>query len=263
VRTVYRGLGFDPTPGSVDAVVASADQLRGAAAALAGVDPALRKASSAVHGWQGAAADAFRAALRDTPSDFAARERTLRDGAAALDRWAQTLAANQRHAEELDQTAVRLRARLDAARDALQDKQNALDLASTPVTAASASTEVTAATSAVADLEGKLAEVVEKARRLAREHLHAANAVADELAAPQGAAPAPRSSEPVPRALSGVLGRASRTSSSLATLLAPGTPAAPPAGAAAAFAGALSGRPATTGDLVVYRETPLSAGGES
>jgi uncharacterized protein YukE len=263
VRTEYRGLGFDPTPGSVDAVVATADQLRGAATALAGVDPALRRAESAVHGWRGSAADAFRAAVRDTPSDFAERERALRDGAAALDRWAQTLAANQRRAEELDRAAVRLRGRLDAARDLVQDKQNALDVAATPVAAASASTEVTAATSAVAELERELAEVVERARNLEREHLRAANAVADELAAPPGAAPVPRSDEPVLRALSGVLGRASQTSRSLAALLAPGAPAAPPRGAAAAFAGALSGRPETTGELVVSGETPLGTGGES
>lgn len=259
----YRGLGFDPTPGSVGAVVATADQLRDAATALAGVDPALHQAESAVHGWRGSAADAFRAALRDTPSDFAERERTLRDGAAALDRWAQTLAANQRRAEELDATAVRIRERLDAARDLVQDKQNALDLASTPATAASASTEVTAATSAVADLERELAEVVERARSLEREHLRAANAVADELAAPPGETPAPPSDEPVLRALSGVLGRASRTSRSLATLLAPGAGATPPNGAAAAFAGALSGQPETTGELVVHGERPLVTGGES
>lgn len=265
--TNYRGLGFDPTPGRVEAVAEAAGQLRGAADAFGGVGPTLHEAEQAVRGWQGTAADAFRAKLAATPSDFADRAAALHDAAAALDRWAETLVANQRRAEELDLAAVRLRGQLEDARDTLQDKQNALDLAATPSATASASVEVAGANKAIADLEAALAEIIEKARVLERDHQRAADAVADELQAPQGnEPPAPRADEPVLRALSGVLGRASRTSSGLAGLLASpgGAPTASPSGAAAAFAGALSGpRPESTGELPIRGESPLLPGGET
>ncbi len=248
----YRGLGFDPTPGSVDAVEQTVAQLRAAVDAMVSVEPALRAAERHSHSWEGAAAEAFRGRLT-VPSVEPA---PLRAAIPVLERWAATLAANRRRTEELDAQAVRLRRALDDARDVLQDKQNALDLAATPTAAAGASIEAASATSRVADLEAELAEVVDRARALEREHHRAADEVADELSADT----APRAERPVIRALAGVLGNASRTSAALAGLLAPGTGTAPGPAASAVAAAVLRPAPAG-GELIVFGETTLSVSG--
>lgn len=274
----YRGLEFDPTPGRLDDVAAAADRLTAAADALAEVEPALRDAARHAHDWHGVAAEAFRARLTAIPGGLADRERALRAAAAVLDRWARTLAEHKRVTEDLDAAAVRLRARLRDAQDEVQDRQNALDLASTSAVAAGASIELSGARGRVADLESALAEVLDRARALERDHRRAADAAADELAVgtPEQAAPASRAV----RAVAGVLATASATSATLAGLLAPPAPRtaqettfaasgdrpapdgpqAPPA--AAAFADALrGGGPAGAGELIVFGETPLPLAG--
>ncbi len=258
----YRGLEFDPTPGSLDAVHAAIAQLTSADSALGSVEPALRDAARHSAGWQGDAAETFRARLRDTPSDFDASQRRLRDAVAVLERWARTLTANQRRTEELDATAVRLRRQLSDARDVLQDKQNAVDLAATPSAATGASIELSGATNRVADLEARLQAVLDEARELEREHRRAADEVADELAAAGSTAPAPRTAErPEIRALASVVGGASRMSAALGGLLRPpGAGAAVvPDGAPGAFADALAGGLRPSGELIVFGETPLRA----
>lgn len=260
--STYRGLEFDPTPGSPDAVQAAITQLTSADSALGTVEPALRDAGRQSAGWEGAAAETFRDRLRATPSDFDATQRRLRDAVAVLERWARTLADNQRRAHDLDTTAVRLRRELSDARDVQGDKQNALDLAATPSVAAGASIELTGANNRVADLEARLAEVLDEARALEREHRRAADDVADELAAAGSATPAPRAESPAVRALAGVLGQASRTTAALGALLRPvgATPEEFAGGGPGALADALPGggfRP--SGELIVFGETPLRA----
>jgi chromosome segregation ATPase len=265
--SAYRGLEFDPTPGSPDAVHAAIAQLASADSALGTVEPALADAERQSAGWQGEAAETFRGRLRDTPSDFDATQRRLRDAVAVLERWARTLTANQRHAEELDGTAVRIRRQLADARDAVADKQNLLDLAATPSAAAGASIELTGATNRVAELEARLDEVLEQARTLEREHRRAADEVADELEAAGSSAETgsqPRSApQPAIRALAGVLGQASRTAGTLGELLRPpGAATDPVAGGAPAaltdaLTGALAGGLRPTGEPIVLGETPL------
>ncbi|MPZ81067.1 MAG: hypothetical protein GEV28_12015 [Actinophytocola sp.] len=257
----YRGLEFDPTPGRLDSVHAAIAQLTSADSALGAVEPALRDAERQSAAWQGEAADTFRARLHATPSDFDGTRRRLRDAVAALEGWARTLVADKRHTEELDARAVRLRRRLDDARDAVQDKQNALDLAATPSAAAGASIELSGATSRVADLETALSSVLDEARDLEREHRRAADEVADALAVAGGAAPTPRAESSAIRALAGVLGSASRTSAALGGLLRPprAGPVQVPSGAGSAFAGALTGGLRPSGELIVLGETPLQA----
>ena len=143
-----------------------------------------------------------------------------------------------------------------------QDKQNALDLASTPSAAAGASIELSGATSRVADLEARLTEVLDEARALEREHRRAADEVADELAAAGAAAPHPGAERPAIRALAGVLGQASRTSAALGGLLRPvGVTADGSAGRRAGGARRRAVRPAAqpSGELIVFGETPLRA----
>lgn len=239
----YRGLGFDPTPGSVDAVARTVEQLRAAADALASVEPSVREANARAEAWQGPAADAFRAA---TVSADAAR---LRAAIPVLEHWAGTLADARRRAEELDARALRARRALDDARDTLQDKQNALDLASTPAAAAGASVAVTAATDRVAAAEAGLESVLSEARALAREHLRAA----DEVASALDTDSVPAADRTAVRALAGVLNRSSRVSAALGALVAPGAFTPPPRGGVAA---ALSPPPPRgTGELIVLGDT--------
>lgn len=259
----YRGLEFDPTPGNRADVEHAVAQLTSAADALASVEPALRDAARHSAGWHGAAAEAFRARLSATPGEFHDREARLRDAAAVLTRWAGTLAEHQRLAEELDATAVRLRARLRAAHDDLQDRQNALDLAATPALAAGASIELSGARGRVADLERALADVLARARDLERDHLRVAEETAAVLHGEEP--PAPRSGSV--RALAGVLATASATSATLAAALSGPTAALSvpgvPTGAAGAFVGALAGGLRPSGELIVFGEQPLHPGGGS
>jgi hypothetical protein len=241
----YRGLGFDPAPGSVDAVAQTITQLRAAADALASVGPAVRTAARHTAAWEGAAADAFRAQV---PAEDVSR---LRDALPVLEQWAETLAANKRRTEDLDARALRARRALDDARDALQDRQNTLDLAATPAAAASASVDVAAAADRVATAESALREVLAEARDLERAHQRAA----DDVAAALDTGAEPADDRQAIRALAGVLNRSSRVSASLAALVAPGTFTTPPAGVmAVAAAQPLRG----TGELMVLGETPLS-----
>ena len=241
----YRGLGFDPSPGSVDAVAQTVAQLRAAADALASVAPAVRTAARHAASWEGAAADAFRA---QAPAGDVDR---LRAAIPVLERWAETLAAHKRTTEDLDARARKARRALDDARDTLQDKQNVLDLAATPAAAAGASVDVTTAADRVAVAEAVLDAVLAEARDLERTHLRAA----DEVAAALGTGTEPAPERPAIRALAGVLNRSSRVSAALGALLAPGTFATPPAGAMAAV-GAQPFR--GTGELIVLGESPLS-----
>lgn len=239
MRDGYRGLGFDPTPGDLDSVAQTAANLTTAAEHLAAAEPAVRRALAAGEQWHGAGADAFRAHLDGVPESLADRPARLRSAATVLEGWAQTLAAHKRRAEELDSTALGLRRDLDTARDDLQDKQNALDLAATPTAAASASVEAAAAAKRVADLEHRLETVLGEAHDLERTHRLAADHVADQLSGEQR----PRDTS----AFGGSLGAALRTGTGLAGSLATALggrahrPHTVPTGAASALAAALSG----------------------
>jgi hypothetical protein len=234
---MYRGLGFDPVPGELSAVALSVEQFRSAADALVDLGPSLRRAGELSEGWRGEAAEAFRARLGDTPTGLASRAAELRRAADVLDRWAETLLANRRLAEDLDGHALRLRKRLRMAQDLLQDKQNARDLALTPATEA----DVASASALVADLESALDDVLTSARMLERDHLRAADAVADELAG--GPASEPVVPPPAGRVAVDALHRAASVSGALAALLAPaGRPSTAPPPAGAALAAAISGR---------------------
>jgi hypothetical protein len=242
MNRTYHGLGFDPAPGDPDAVAQLITQYTAVAGALAGVQPALRQAGELSQDWHGMAAGTFRQRLQNIPSGLDSQEQLLRKAVEVLGRWAEVLGANRRLAEELDARAVRLRRRIEAATDEVQDRRTNADLAGTLAASASATADLAAATNRLADLESELAEVLAAARGLERDHLRAADAFADELGEARGgvllrAAPAVR---PFTRTAGQLLDRASRTAGTLAGLLLPrGTGTAPPqaAGALAAVIG--------------------------
>ncbi|HET9137766.1 hypothetical protein, partial [Actinophytocola sp.] len=114
-----------------------------------------------------------------------------------------------------------------------------------------AGAEVAAASTRLAELEATLAEVLDRARRLERDHLRAADACADELVQARGGVRSGPGRTPVLGAAAGALTRSSRTAGTLAGLLLPaGRPAAVPdrgpAGGAAALAAALRSSGGTT-----------------
>ncbi len=231
----YRGLGFDPTPGELGSVSEAIARFRAAAEAIADVSPALRRADELSQDWQGNAADAFRARLRDTPSGETER---LHRAADVLDGWASTLLANKRRTEELDEQALRLRDRLRSAQDLLQDKQNARDLAGSN---AAAEADVASVTTLITDLESELDKVLDKARRLARDHQRAAGAVADELAELRGEqVDRPAAGSEIGRFAATALDRTARTASALAGMLLPSGAVAVPRGGSGALAAAIA-----------------------
>lgn len=241
---IYRGLGFDPTPGDPESVSALSTRYATAADQLDAAAPEVKRAVEASREWHGATADGFRQHVQGI--DLEQRPPVLRRAATSLATWAQTLATNKRTTEELDASARALLGDIERAQDELQDKQNALDLAATPTTAASASIEVTAASTRAADLQTQLDRVLQRARQLEGEHRRAADAVAEELAAVgrgETAAPARRPS-PLTASLGGLLNRGSTTAAALSSAFGSRDGSAltgsAPTGAAAAFAGAVS-----------------------
>lgn len=234
----YRGLGFDPVPGSASAVAAAAE--RCAAAAVAAELPVPRR-------WTGAAAEAYGARVAAVASELAAARRSLRAAAEVLDAWGTSLLGNQRRAEELDRVALRLRRELDEAADEVDRTAGLARL--TPDHAE----RHAAATRRHDDLRGRLAEVLHEAGLLERDHHAEARRVAERLRTGQ----APASAEPdagpdvgpgagpdaVSRAAAGAVVAAAADLSALTAELASvllGAPRpAPGRGAAAAFAAGL------------------------
>jgi len=207
----YRGLGFDPAPGSAAAVAA--------VSARCSPDVAL---PGVPEGWTGAAADGLTARLAAVAAELAAVREAMRAAAEVLDGWATTLLGNQRRAEELDRRAVRLRGELAEAADEV-DHSGAL-ARFTP-----AHGEAHAAAVARHDeLARRLEEVLAEARLLERDHHAEAGRVAGRL----------RSEEP-PTALPEALAGFSALTAELASVLlgVPGPAAA--RGGAAAFAAGL------------------------
>ena len=173
--TDYRGLGFDPAPGSADAVASAGRRWSSAAAEV--VIPGVPGDA-----WSGEAASAFAAKLDSARSELAATRDVLRAGAATLDAWAGDLLANQRRAEQLDRRALALR---KALRTAADDVENATTTAQfvTGAAAADAEAELASAVRRHDDLGRELERVLQEARTLERDHLSAARRAAERLRA--------------------------------------------------------------------------------
>ncbi|WP_433262708.1 hypothetical protein ACQPZF_30215 [Actinosynnema sp. CS-041913] len=209
--TDYRGLGFDPAPGSAEAVAA--------VSARCVVDVVVPGVPA---GWTGVAAEGLTTRLEAVVSELTAVRHAMRAAAEVLDAWATTLLGNQRRAEDLDRRAVRLRRDLAEAADEV-DHAGAL-ARFTPAHA-----EVHAAAAARHDeLARQLDEVLAEARLLARDHHAEARRVAERL----------RSEEPSTALADTLAGFSALTADLASVLLGPPGPAGP-RGAAAAFAAGL------------------------
>ncbi|MEC3976720.1 hypothetical protein [Amycolatopsis sp. H20-H5] len=238
----YRGLGFDPAPGSTDAVSAAAAACSGAATRL---DAAASMNVDLPEAWSGDAAETLaehalrsRAALDPAPAP-------LRAAADVLDGWAGTLVANQRKAEQLDRRALSLRRAVTDASDEVEAAATAAQFA-TGSAAAPAEAAMTAASTRHEDLERELERVLDEARVLERDHTAEATRVARRLGALGEGDTAAAAAIPDRERLFGGLTRKLDTFSvvghELGATLArvPREAVTPPSGAVGAFAAALA-----------------------
>ncbi|WP_033262270.1 hypothetical protein [Amycolatopsis vancoresmycina] len=227
----FRGLGFDPAPGSPDAVAEAARRCSAAAARLGDVP-----APSDLPGWAGPAAQALAERARQSAAGVAELPRSLREAAAVLEHWAGTLVAHRRQAEDLDRRAR-------TAQRAVVDAEDAVEQAETTAQfSPAAAPEAAAARARLAARQDELDRVRRAARDLERAHTAEAARVAGRLRALGGNEPMP--SPPPFRQLTTALENFSAAGRELGVTVArtPVTPVTPPSGAVGAFTAALGGR---------------------
>ncbi|MFG1647862.1 hypothetical protein ACGFMK_46885 [Amycolatopsis sp. NPDC049252] len=227
----FRGLGFDPVPGSADAV---AEAARGCVAAAAKLGDA--PTPGEIPEWAGPSAQALADRAGRTRAGLAAVPEALREAAAVLDDWAGVLAAHHRQAEDLDNQAL-------TARRAVVDAQDDVERAETTVQFSPGTEgELTAARNRLAMARRELDRLLDQARDLERTHTTEAARVADRLRALGDGAPLPTA--PDFRSLATHLDTFSRAGRDLGVTVArtPVAPVTPPVGAVGAFSAALGGR---------------------
>jgi hypothetical protein len=227
----FRGLGFDPVPGSADAVAEAARRCVATAARL-GEAPA----PGEIPEWAGRSAQALAERAGRTRTGLAAVPDALRAAAAVLDDWAGVLLAHRRQAEVLDNRAV-------AARRAVVDAEDDVERAETTVQfSPGAEADLTAAREQLAAAQQNLDRVLDEARDLERAHTTEAARVAERLRALGEGVPLPTT--PDFRGLATHLDTFSAAGRDLGVNVArtPVAPVTPPSGAVGAFTAALGGR---------------------
>ncbi len=247
----HRGLGFDPAPGSPEAVSAAGDRCRRGAEHL---DTAARDLGD-LPGWHGGAADAFVARIGGARPELSAVRDGLLAAADILDDWADTLRAHRREADDLERRALDLRRMIDQADDGVATATRALQVALGSATR-TAQAEHAVAVARRSQLGDQLDALLDQARALEDDHHEAARRVADRLWAlgEDGRA----DSDPAPDELFGELtaaigGFSTRVGEMAVTLL--GAPAPAPvaeASGVSGVAGAIPRQAARTGAVGVF-----------
>ena len=243
----YRGLGFDPAPGSPDAVAAASDRLGRAAGYAASAAPVIETVGTggAGEGWQGAASTSFATALARAPVELDRAQEVLRTAAGLLDDWTSTLRDNQARADRLDRQALQLRRALEQADDDVAAARTSLQVAIGSA-ARTAAAELDAAIARHARLQQDLDKVLEAARVWERDHLAAAQRTAERLRVLGGdgaevAGELPR--DAFDRLARTVGGFSSQAGELAMTLLGGGRVTSVPSGGAARLASALASAP--------------------
>jgi hypothetical protein len=182
----YRGLGFDPAPGSADAVMAASQRCGDAASSSAGTASSVRRAAETASAqWTGDAAQIFVARLERVPGELDSAREVLRAAADILDDWASTLVANQREADRLDRRALLLRRDIITASDEA-DRTATFAQFTTGFAASGAQADNRAAVARHEALQRELDRILDDARVLERDHHAAAARVTDRLRALAG-----------------------------------------------------------------------------
>ncbi|WP_158884628.1 hypothetical protein [Amycolatopsis anabasis] len=246
----YRGLGFDPAPGSRDAVASSGARLSELAERAGTAEADLRRVTGLPAGWAGEASDAFVAGLSALARSLATVRAEFVAAARVLDDWLDKLAPNQRAAEELDRQAVALRSRLTEAEDILQRLTTEADFLNGPARE-TVDQEITEMRRRHQRYRTDLDRILDRARDLRHDHLAEAARVAERLRAVPADGPpeaSPFAADPF-RPATTSLDRWSSLSRQVTSVLSPlgstdSESAPPPPGAADAFAAAVAGPPA-------------------
>ena len=178
----YRGLGFDPAPGSPAAAAAASDRLGRAAGYAASAGPVIETAGTGGAGraWEGTASTSFAAALARAPAELDRAHEVLRSAAGLLDDWASTLRDHQARADRLDRQALQLRRAIEQADDDVAAARTSLQVAIGSA-ARTAEARLEAAIARHARLQQDLDKALEAARVLERDHLAAAQRTAERL----------------------------------------------------------------------------------
>ncbi|MFJ1758967.1 hypothetical protein ACIOD2_01540 [Amycolatopsis sp. NPDC088138] len=227
----FRGLGFDPVPGSAEAV---ADAARGCVAAAAKLGEA--PTPGEIPEWAGRSAQALADRAGRTRAGLAAVPEALRKTAAVLDDWAGVLADHRRQAEDLDTRAVTARRAVVGAQDDVERAETTVQFS--PGTQG----ELTEARASLTTAQRELDRLLDQARDLERLHSTEAARVAERLRALGDGGPLPTA--PDFRSLATHLGTFSQAGRDLGVTVArtPVAPVTPPSGAVGAFTAALGGR---------------------
>lgn len=162
-------LGRDPAPGDVELTRGVARHIGALSVELGRIGAEIDSANGSE--WQGQAAEAFRATLRDELLPLLRKAHDSFDRAGhSLGGWAEALAGFQAEAQALEREAASRQATLDAARRALSYSPSGADT----TTLARLDHNVACATAAVAQLEYQADELHDR-------YLRAASSVAGEL----------------------------------------------------------------------------------
>ncbi|OLF18621.1 hypothetical protein [Actinophytocola xanthii] len=180
-RRSFPALGFDPTPGELEAVQAVLLSLRRAIEAAARTLPRLQEACSITDDaeWGGSAAEEFSDHADDLPIGLTKGIESMGKVTTALGEWAGQLNANQAKAEELEDRARKLKAQIAAAEDDLIAAARAIPADTSHPQYAQRQAAYLGQVDRTADLDEALRAVIEQARRLEAKHLREANAAAD------------------------------------------------------------------------------------
>lgn len=227
----FRGLGFDPVPGSPDAAAEAARRCAAAAARLEEI-----RSPGSIPEWAGRSAQALADRAERAAAGLSATRDALRATAGVLEDWAGALVANRRRAEDLDRRATVARRAVTAAHDDVEQAETEAQFS--PAT----EPDLAAARARLAARQDDLDRVLAEARDLERAHRAEATRVAEWLTALGDGSPLPdapgfaglttrlETFSAVGRELGGIVART------------PEAPVTPPPGAVSAFAAALGGR---------------------
>ncbi|MGW4059265.1 hypothetical protein ACWEGE_13340 [Amycolatopsis sp. NPDC004747] len=227
----FRGLGFDPVPGSPDAAAEAARRCTAAAARLGEIP-----STGPIPEWAGRSAQALADRAGRAAAGLSATRDALRAAAGVLEDWAGTLLAHHRRAEDLDRRATAARRAVTAAHDDVERAETEAQFS--PVTRPN----LAAARTRLAARRDDLDRVLAEARDLERTHGTEANRVAERLNALGDGSPVPEA--PGFALVATQLEAFSAAGAQLGATVArtPKAPVTPPAGAVSAFAAALGGR---------------------
>lgn len=116
-RPEFTALGFDPAPGDLARVDASAEQYREVASKLGSALDAINAIVNQTGIWEGEASEAFARRVDDLPKYLDSASHSTSKAATALADWSESLTVMQRNAADLEDRARTAKENVEAARN--------------------------------------------------------------------------------------------------------------------------------------------------